>query len=149
MGCLLRQPDLFHTTLSDGRMLDEAITPCDFVTAQGRELFQWVYDLLAEGQELSLRRLLADFAQEGLDQLADLATQIESDMDAMMQSGPCDLRAKAVAAADYIRQHHRSSEYQSSRPAVLNGEVPETELRKWVEFNRANPSPTKILRVDL
>ncbi|MEX2216297.1 MAG: CHC2 zinc finger domain-containing protein [Phycisphaeraceae bacterium] len=152
LGCLMRQPGLFHATLSDGRTLDEALTPAELCTLEGRELYRMMYDALAEGHDMTLSVLLTDCAQAGLETLAGLATTIEAEIDAMFQTGPgseADLQGKLTAAAQHIIAHRRQTEYQTAQPeASPNTQAPDDALREVFALQKANRSPLRIMKVD-
>lgn len=85
VGCLLRRPGLFaEATLNSGLTLDEALTPGDFVSPNGQALYQRMYDALANGEEMHLAPLLANLAEAGELELANLATQAAIEIDQMM-----------------------------------------------------------------
>ena len=82
IGCLVRQPGLFHQViLSDGQALDEALTPGEMITQQGRELYQMMVDLFSEGRPVSLAGLLAKFAESQRQDLAKLVTEADELID--------------------------------------------------------------------
>jgi DNA primase catalytic core len=85
IGCLIRQPGLFHqVTLSDGQALDEALTPSEMITSQGRELYQLMVDLFVDGQPVSLAGLLGEFAQMQRQDLADFVTEADELIDGIV-----------------------------------------------------------------
>lgn len=86
VGCLLKRPELFASaTLKTGLTLDEGLTPSDLVTPAGQALYSRLYDMLADGEEVSLARFLASLAEAGELQLANLATQAAVEIDQMTQ----------------------------------------------------------------
>ena len=152
MGCLLREPGLFHLTLANGRPVDETLTPGEMVTAQGRALYGVMYERLADGIELTLSRLLADLAESGQDSLAELATKIEAEVDAMTAAGPTGgsadrgLAGKLAAAAGKILDHHRKLEEASRLVDVNVVTSSDDQLRKAMESRKAGKSPLNIMR---
>jgi len=159
MGCLLREPGLFHTPLLDGRTVDEALTPAEMVTPEGRELYGLMYDKLAEGRELSLSVLLADFAERGLDRLSGLAAAMEAELDAMVMGGSSGNSAgagaakgsndvvaqKLAAAAQCLVAHHRAAEERES-PVVTDASSPDEALLRAMELRKNARSPLSIMR---
>jgi DNA primase len=148
MGCLLREPGLFHMTLSDGRMLDEALTPAEMVTPQGRELFGLMYERLSQGRELSLAAMLGEMAERGQEHLASLATQIERELDAMVGSAAgaeASVPVKLLAAAEKLCEHHRT-QVQQDLPVMVDSASPDEALLKQMEMRKAKKSPLNIMR---
>ena len=86
LGCLLRDPGLFHQVQISGRSIDEALTPADMVTNQAGRLYDILYERLAAGARVTLSGLLADLAEMGKGDLANLATAAEAEVDAACQS---------------------------------------------------------------
>ncbi|MCC7204557.1 MAG: DNA primase [Phycisphaeraceae bacterium] len=165
IGCLLRQPELFHAPLWDGRALDEALTPGDMVTSAGRQLYQTLYDLLADGAQPSLAEFLADLASVGRQELANLATQGESEVEQLMQQSQTELASLLGELARVILSHHQQEAYDRKRSGLLppgspgpgtpgsgvpaNAGVPadgadQTKLaHELLEHQRNNPSPLR------
>lgn len=151
MGSLLREPGLFHMTLTDGRTIDEALTPAEMATPEGRELYGLLYEQLAEGRELTLAALLADFAERGLDRLAGMAAAMEAEVDAMVAAGASGsmnggadvLPQKLAAAAERLIAHHRGGQ---RRESPIEGGEPDEALRRAMELRRVNRSPLNIMR---
>ncbi|MCC7407511.1 MAG: DNA primase [Phycisphaeraceae bacterium] len=157
VGCLLRQPELFHTPLWDGRSLDEALTPGDMVTSAGRQLYQTLYDLLAEGVQPSLAEFLADLASVGRQELANLATLGESEVEQLVLQSQTELANLLGELARVILSHHQEEAYDRKRSALLPpGSVgsadagaaadgaEQTKLaHELLEHQRNNPSPLR------
>lgn len=148
IGCLLRQPDLFHTTLASGRTLDEELTPGEMVTQDGRGLYQVIYDLLSEERALTLPVLLAEFAERQLEHLANLATTIDVEIEAMLSIGKPNLGSKLSNAAEHILDFHRQRQFQAQPAAHTNPLLaPEDALRRDIEKLKTSRSPLNIMRV--
>ena len=148
IGCLLRQPDLFHTTLASGRTLDEELTPGEMVTQEGRGLYQVVYDLLSDERALTLSVLLAEFAERHLEHLANLATTIDVEIEAMLSIGKPNLGSKISNAAEHILDFHRQRQLQAQPAAHTNPLLaPEDALRRDIENLKKGRSPLNIMRV--
>ncbi len=134
IGCLLRQPELFHTTLASGRMLDEELTPGEMVTQDGRGLYQVIYDLLSEERALTLSVLLAEFAERQLEHLASLATAIDVEIEAMLSIGKPNLGSKLCNAAEHILDFHRHRQNQALPAAYPNTpSAPEDAHQREIE----------------
>lgn len=154
IGCLLRSSSLFHETVSDGRTLDEAITPTDLWTAEGRALYQLMYDRLAEGQDVTLARMLAEMASSGQPELADMATLADHEVEIAVDGHEERLKAIFVNAADAILREHREASYRQKREQVLIAGAgrdtsigQEQLLLRMAELRRANESPVRIARI--
>ena len=151
MGCLLREPGLFHLTLSDGRPVDEAIMPGEMVTASGQQLYEVMYHHLAEGTELTLSMLLAELAERGEPKLAELATVIEKEVDDMTAASSVTNRSladKLAAAASRITEFRRKQE-QRNNPAALPLSEPtdnDEALRKAMALRNTQRSSLSIMR---
>jgi len=161
IGCLLRDNQLFSLPLTDGRGLDEALPPEEFVSRPDRLLYQRVYDALAGGEPLSLAALLGELAAEGLGELGGLATEADLEVDPALDHRPeADrpeaLREVVIASAEAVRGFHREREYVQQREQLSAGAredaAPEAErierLRRLLEHRRAHPSPARIARID-
>jgi DNA primase len=130
IGCLLRQPELFQTPLADGRTLDEAVTPADFIRPEAARLYSLITTRLMDKQEVTLATLLADLAQDNEMELGRLATQAE-DM-AGSQASPEDpqpLKSMAWDAANALLTHQRAAEYSEPRAAVAVQAAGEDEMK--------------------
>jgi DNA primase len=151
LGCLLLRPELFHTRLADGRTLDEALVPADFITPPAAKLYAMLSTRLIDRQEISLAALLRDLAQADELDLAKLATLAEAQASEQAgENNPQGVEALAVGAADAIRTHHRDQEYEELRgttPAPAGSGEVDANLRRIAEHNLAHPSPVRIGRL--
>ncbi|MCX5659219.1 MAG: DNA primase [Planctomycetota bacterium] len=155
IGCLLSRPALFHLALSDGRMFDEAVTPGEFVSEDGKRLYERLYQLLGDGAEVTLQSLLADLASAGEQDQANLLTLAESEVDESTQGNPEQIVAMLRAAADAIRGHHRDQKYQETRQRILTGEADQEpdlqqqarQVDRLLEQHKTSASPRRIARI--
>lgn len=161
IGCLLREPGLFHQILSDGRSLDEAVTPAELITPMGRRLYDSLYQRLSDGVEFTMSSVLADLASQNENDLAALATQAEAEVDAATGGDAERTRQTLIASGDAIRKHREELEYTEARQGLEEKSVEGTNgdnrgdhndlndelLRKLVEHRRSHPSPTRIARL--
>jgi len=153
IAVLMEKPELFHSSLSDGRMFDETITPADMVSAAAGRLYQFLYEKLADDQPVSLRSVLADLAERGHEDLSRLATACERLISPLIESHRERLEPLLHDAAQKLLRHHSDREYQQARQALASADRPtagesETQLlRRINEQLKANPSPTKIAMV--
>lgn len=153
IGCLIRQNELFHHTLADGRTFDEAITPGDVVDRQNRRLFSLVHDCLAEGRSLSLAQLLGELAEAGEEPLTRLLTDADAEVDKAVGAASEGLAEVLNAAADALLAYHHEAQYERTRAALgaddTHGQSSPDQarlLRELIEHRRANPSPVRIAR---
>jgi len=158
IGCLLREPGLFHQSVADGRTIDEAVTPAEFMTQSGRSLYEFVYDHLAEGQHITLSGVLAELAETGRVDLAQIVTQAEMELDAALRGREEQLTQVLHDAANTLLNQQREQEYHQAREALLNRQAdkdtdtPTDEqllLKQMLEHRRASPSPVRIARPGL
>lgn len=157
IGCLLSRPALFHLALPDGRTLDEAITPTDLFSEDGKRLYERLYTLLGEGAEVTLTSLLADLASSGEQEQANLLTLAESEVDAATQGNPEQVVSMLRAAASAIRDHYRDQEYQESRQRIMTGtgendQAPDLQQQarqvdRLLEQHKTSASPRRIARI--
>jgi DNA primase len=151
IGCLLRQPGLFHHSLSDGRTLDEALTPSELASEPGRRLYQMLYDRLAQNQPVTIAQLLGDLAAEGQDDLASLATGAESHVEQACGDDSERLAVLFVSAVNALVGYHRQQEYERQRAAVTGAPhddaVLEQMLRRVQQHHKEHPSAIRIARV--
>ncbi len=155
IGALLRFPIVFHATLSDGRTLDEAISASDLASSAAALLYQRIYDRLADGEPLTLVKLLGDLAAENEQRLIHLATQAEAQVEQL--DGGDESRAREVAqqAAECILRQRNEQSYQQARQAFASlkdraNPTPDEEyqkIRELTERARAIQSPLRIKRI--
>lgn len=154
MGGLMMENALFHHVLADGRELDEAMMPGEFVTPAHRRLYERIHHRLSEGGSVTLAGLLTDLAEGNEQDLARIATQCDADIE-RATLGKADRAAGVVSsAADAIAGHHRDREYRENRARLARTHEQEDQpptdraalLRQLVEHRKANPSPVRIAR---
>ncbi len=113
---------LFHLTLSDGRTFDEAVTTEDFISNDSRNVYDLIYHQLADSKApgMTLAWLLAELASNDQQELANLATLAESEVDLATQGGP-ELKAQLMrSAVDCLLSFHREEEYQQARQSLVD-----------------------------
>ncbi|GAB4198136.1 MAG: hypothetical protein Kow00105_12110 [Phycisphaeraceae bacterium] len=156
IGCLIRDNQRFESVLSDGRPFDEAVTSQEFIHPQSKALYQRLYQRLSEGQSVTLTGLLADLASEGNQNLADLLTQAEAEVEAQTAGLPQREQELMLNAARALVAYHRELQYQQARQALSGGDPAESEangatdemriIRQMLEHRRDHPSPVRIAR---
>ncbi|MCC7146008.1 MAG: DNA primase [Phycisphaeraceae bacterium] len=150
IGCLIRQPSLFHMTLSDGRFLDETITPAELISSSARRLYQRIHELMQQGQELTLTGLLGDLAHDGQTDLAALATEMEREVEQKMEGSGVTLESLMNDLAKTLLVFHQNREYQKRRGdlvSALTGQGqpvdPTLSNNEILEHNRNTASPLR------
>ena len=146
---------LFHHTLADGRDLDEAMMPGEFVTPAHRRLYERIHHRLSEGQPVSLAGLLTDLAETDEQELSRIATQCDADIERATLGKPDRAAGVVSSAAEAIAAYHRDREYQQNRAQLARADEQESQppkdraalLRQLVEHRKANPSPVRIARI--
>jgi len=152
IAALLEDNGLFHATLGDGRSLDEAVQPIEFVNAPLRRLYEWVYDALAGGQTIDAKGLIARLSERRDFASADTLTHAVAELE--RQQLDAGLRADAVAdAAERILRRRESEDYRTRRAELseklASGQIDGTlgaEIEGVLE-RLAKPSPTRIARL--
>jgi len=153
IGCLLRRPDLFHWRLSDGMTLDEALTVAEMITPQAKALYSRIHDRLSDSTALKLTDLLADLAHEGQQELANLATDSEAQIEACCGDDSERMETLIQEAADSILLHHKEQSYEQDRRDLLESvssgstSVADSELFRLAEHRRDHPSSVRIARI--
>ncbi|MFA9478435.1 DNA primase [Phycisphaerales bacterium AB-hyl4] len=146
VGCLLRDTALFHHTLSDGRTLDEALTPAEMVTSIGRRVYQWVYNALCETEPVTLASLLGTLAEETDTQpLANWLTDADAEVEKATAGKAELLMSMLTSAAEALLAFEGEKRYRADlRGRAVAGE--DRSLREAMASLRANPSPVRIAR---
>jgi hypothetical protein len=154
IGSILHQPQLVQHRLADGRTLGQAISPMQMVTDHGRRLYEWIDRQLSSDGQLTLASLLSELASQDEQELAELATLAETEIDQRISGYNDRVEMFLVDAAESLLRHHREQAYQQTRTALLEHAAKsenqdETQrLQKQIgEHLRANPSPIRIARV--
>lgn len=154
IGALILQPDLFATTLSDGRALDEAITALDCVTEPAARLYEMMYQRLADGQSLTIASLLADLADEGEAQLGNFATGALAEVEQMADGSDEELLNILMGAVTSLLKARQEEEFKQSKQEMLADRRDDTNdvqnllriTRQISEHQQAHPSTARILK---
>lgn len=149
IGTMLRDNELFHQSLPDGRSLDEAVMPADLVTPEAQRLYERIHGYLAEGVPVSLTRLLGDLAEQPNGQaLANLATEADAEVERAARDDHERLSAMCQSAARAIQKFHQDRELFASKQQWHALEDEQEKLRKAQRLIEAHrePSPARILR---
>ncbi|MFG0250623.1 MAG: DNA primase [Phycisphaeraceae bacterium JB051] len=147
LGCLLHRPDLFGITLDDGHAFEEAIIPGDMTTDAANALYHVVYERITAGDALRLSSLLMELMEQGRQDLANLLTQADADIEKLGFTEPEQLEAVFRKAAEKLLEMRQIDEKLQTRDMALNADSAELQehlLRQIQEQHRANPSPVRI-----
>jgi DNA primase len=144
IGGLLANPALFHQPMPDGLTLDEAVTPSELITPLAARLYEWMYDALAAGNEVTLGGLLAEMAERGKQDLAQLATDAEREVAACCGEESEALAQLVVDAGQVIREHHARQAYEQTRQNASNGDVNDQALHEIAAHLKNRPHPGRM-----
>jgi len=158
IGALLRDNQLFHRTLPDGRGFDEVLVPEDFTVPTHRRLFKLIHDALAEDKALTLASLLGELASsrppQELHAWSGALTQAELDVEQGSLGKPeklCELFELAVgrllaAQADQTYRRDRQRLLEKLAGPENDVTVNAAALNEARQRLAAQPSPGRILR---
>jgi len=139
--------------LIDGRPFDEAVTVSDFNAPVNRRLFERVYARLADGKPLTLAGMLGDLASTGEQDLANLLTQADAEVEARSGGNDNLEHELLTAAVKALHAHQSESKYRQNKQALSSeGQTGSEEsdaallIKKMIEHRRDNPSPVRIAR---
>lgn len=161
IAALVRHNSLFSATLSDGSAIDEAISPAELAHPDHRSLFQRVYDGLAEGREVTLHSLCGDLAINGEHDLTQLATTADHELDQALPEPDPDqddfndlepVKELLLDAAHALIRHRKDIQAQALKREITqsdrsNAAVDAEKIRRYIESQKANPSPGRIARL--
>lgn len=147
LGCLVHRPDLFRITLANGHAFEEAIIPGDMTTDAVNALYHVVYERIAAGDQPRLSSLLMELMEAGRQDLANLLTQADADIEKLGMTDPEQMEAVFRQAAAKLLEMRQSDEKRQTRDMALNtdsSELQDNLLRQIQEHHRSNPSPIRI-----
>jgi len=156
IGCLLLDNAGFGATLNDGHSLDEALTPHEMVTQEGRALYGRLYEQLSGGGDVTTAGLSADLAADGALALSAYAADAQAHVTLATSGDTTRLGQMLRSGAEAIVGYRRESRYQHDRQALSSeGQSPSDAAQQdkaraieaLIEQRRANPSPVRIARV--
>ena len=157
IAALIRHHDLFSATLADGSAIDEAVSPADMLHPPHRRCYQVVYDRLAEGKEASLAGLIGSWAEAGDQEMIQLATTADAELDRALPDADADAPANELDdraavkgllldAAQAIVDFRSEQQATRLRQEVLqSGDLAAAE--RFLEARRSSRSPGRIARI--
>lgn len=161
IAALVRHNSLFSATLSDGSAIDEAISPAELAHPDHRSLYQRVYDGLADGREVTLHSLCGDLAIDGEHDLTQLATTADHELDQALPEPDPDqddfndlqpVKELLLDAAHAVIRHRKDIQAQALKREITQSDrsdaaVDAEKIRRYIESQKANPSPGRIARL--
>ncbi|MBL4701982.1 MAG: DNA primase [Phycisphaeraceae bacterium] len=153
LGCLLHEPGLFRIKLDDGHAFEEIIIPGDMTSDAANALYHVVYERVAAGEKPRLSSLLMELMESGRQDLANLLTQADADIEKLNIVEPQEMENVFRQAARALLQLRLDSDYRQARDLALGqsdiseqGDSQQQEhlLRQLMEHHRDNPSPVRI-----
>lgn len=134
IACLLRDNDLFHSTMDDGADFCEAIPPGD-VTGQAAGVYQLLHDRFADGQNLTLLSLLGELAERGWDHERRWLTRADVELDQLLGGDAAKLKRLFAESALAIMKHQRRQVFEKDRRLLIaNGERPNDPVAAALEL---------------
>jgi DNA primase len=145
LGCLLRDGELFHQTLDDGRAIDEVLTPDQFVGAPLRRLYEILYKRLAEAAAPTLAELIGQLVSQEDHDLAQLAIRADQEVSAAIGEQSEKLIDMLRRSVEFILAHHRDRAYRQQRQRMIATDgVDEQQLLRMVQEHNRRPNATRI-----
>jgi hypothetical protein len=138
---------LFGLTLDNGRAFEEAIIPGDMTSDAANALYHVVYERIAAGEHPRLSSLLMELMESGRQDLANLLTQADADIEKLGLTDIEQVEAVFRQAAIKLLDLRVIDEKRQTRDMALNtdsAELQENLLRQIEEHHRSNPSPVRI-----
>jgi len=118
VACLIRENDLFHTSMPDGADFCEAVAPGD-VVGEGGRVYQLLHDRFADGEALDLRGILAELAELGWDAERRWLTLAEVELDPQVGDNQGRLKEVFFAAAQALASRRRRQEFDQDRRTLV------------------------------
>lgn len=154
IGCLVQDNSLFETSLPDGVGLDEALPPDALMDEPERDLYQRIVRQFEALRAVSLASLLSELAEAERQDLADLATRAEAEVEAIVgaqQDGQSNLRKRLICdAAEALRDAANQTQGRAELKSVLAGETDATSkaqaLREALERRVLKARPGAVAR---
>lgn len=140
IGSLLRDPGLFDRSLADGRAFDEAVTAAVFVSPAAAVLFGRLCDRLVEEGQVTLGRMIADLAEADRQDLCNLLTLADSEVENVPPVKVEEMWRDSCAA---LLQYHAERALEAARRST----DPDAMLRQRIEHNRLNRGKRHIARI--
>lgn len=121
VACLLRNNDLFHTSMPDGTDFCEAVPPGE-VVGEGRRVYQLLHDRFADGDVLTLRGVLAELAERGWDRERRWLTMADVELDPQVEGDdPKRVQTLFMEQARAIVRHRQEQAYKAAKKGEWAG----------------------------
>ncbi len=121
IAALITDNTLFDEALPDGRSVDEAIAPAEFVTPRHRAAYQFLFDALCDGQPVTLAGLMTTLTAEfGRPELGDVLAAADAELTAWLGDEPTRDQLMGVLAesAAALTEHDRERRFQRAKQQV-------------------------------
>ena len=147
IGALLIRPSLFHQALADGRTLEKAVTDLEMVSQSAQRLYNHLHQRLSQDRPMTLAGLLGELAPGQEQELCDLATEAEAEVERMTNNDDAKLQQVTSAAVLALLRFRNEQAYQQSRTGAQAQAYDDPMLKYVAEHQRANPSGARIARL--
>ena len=145
IGALLRKPGWIQLSLEEGKVLGDAVTPKRMVSPIAARLYEQFYPRLQEGQSVLLNDLILELSEQGHDDLVNVLTGIDSEMEQRCGEDEEKLLEHLRGAAKGICRFHEDRAYDQKKKSMAATRT-DSELRSLVEQQAASPRPSSIGR---
>jgi len=153
IGGLLIQPDLLDHALFDGRTLTEALSASTSLSANAKRLYNMIKDRASNGQPMTLAVLLAELTSSQEQELCNLVTAAEVEVDRLTEGDDqllvqvVSAAARAIVELDLERDHRQACAEMalvdsSDGPVQGNDQL----WQRICDHQKNNPSVTRIAR---
>jgi hypothetical protein len=140
LGCLLMEPAWLYRELPDGRPMDEALSPAEFLLPTSRELFTCIVDRLAR-PALSSDSLITELTCEGRQDLVRAANESILSVERLVEADAPRGQRLLTEAAMALLSTRREMEFRRSQAATYDAQ---DRLQAAIDHRRRHPSPVRI-----
>ena len=147
IGALLIRPSLFRQAMTDGRTLEQAAAELEMISQSAQQLYNHIRQRLSQGWSITLSSLLGELAPGQEQELCDLATEAEAEVEQMTNNDDTKLQQVTSAAVSALLQFRNEQAYQQSRASVQTQTYDDPMLKYIDDHQRANPSSARIARL--
>tara|TARA_Y100000588_G_scaffold391544_1_gene500487 strand:- start:1395 stop:3395 length:2001 start_codon:yes stop_codon:yes gene_type:complete len=153
IGGLLIQPNLLDHALFDGRTLAEAVSASTLLSANAKRLYDMIKDRASNGQPMTLAVLLAELTSSEEQELCNLVTAAEIEVD-RLTDGDDQLLVQIVSAAARaiveldLERDHRQACAEIGLVDFSDGPVQGNDQlwQRICDHQKNHPSVTRIAR---
>lgn len=154
IGGLLIQPNLLDHALFDGRTLAEAVSASTLLSANAKRLYDMIKDRAFNGQPMTLAVLLAELASSEEQELCNLVTAAEIEVDRLTDGDDqllvqiVSAAARAIVELDLERDHRQACAEEIGLVDFSDGPVQGNDQlwQRICDHQKNHPSVTRIAR---